>query len=150
MLTFRFSATTQGAVAILGLALASANPHFALLLEGEVAVTFAGMQMISMLSVNRLLSMQATVVPCGAGISILSLNTGRVFCLSGSHSGVLPLSTGPHATFHCILLFLQYVRLNRLSLLGEHHLDRRQLDLAWVLKDVPGGSSLNSHWFGLW
>jgi len=98
ILPFRPVAVHKGAVAVLGLALASANPHFALLLDGEVAVTLAG----------------------------------------------------PHATFQAILLFLQYIRLNRMSLLGEHHLGQHQLDLAWVIQDVPGATTLNSHWFGLW
>mmetsp|Transcript_470 Transcript_470/g.1267 ORF Transcript_470/g.1267 Transcript_470/m.1267 type:complete len:383 (+) Transcript_470:1698-2846(+) len=99
ILPVRPASIHKGAVAILGLSLASANPHFALLLEGEIAVTLAG----------------------------------------------------SNAVFDAILLFLQYIKKHRFALLGDHHLDRRQLDLAWVLGDTDEAAHVaKTHWFGLW
>eukprot|EP00193_Tetraselmis_chui_P015666 CAMPEP_0177781044 /NCGR_PEP_ID=MMETSP0491_2-20121128/17599_1 /TAXON_ID=63592 /ORGANISM="Tetraselmis chuii, Strain PLY429" /LENGTH=472 /DNA_ID=CAMNT_0019301001 /DNA_START=142 /DNA_END=1557 /DNA_ORIENTATION=+ len=95
ILPVRPASLHKGGVAILGLSLASANPHFSLLLEGEIALTL----------------------------------------------------TGPNAVFHTILLFLQYIRRYRFSMLGEHHLDYRQLDLAWVIEDIDDSvTAAKSHW----
>jgi hypothetical protein len=42
LLTISTHCHGKGGVAILGLSLASANPHFSLLLEGEIALTLTG------------------------------------------------------------------------------------------------------------